>query len=328
MKFLHSHHNIFILTASILVAIIGIFLYLNVAHADEVEPKRPKNPMMRVLLGDALAPTTFTSNGDFVVENEDGNIFFTIPKNGLVNIQYADGLYSTAYNGVIKTAKKPLRVTPVKYRKKITVTNFENRPEWDLSLNDNEFFGSVEVVYSDNSQKALLVNELGIEKYVRGIAEASNTNEPEYLKALLTAARTYSLFHITHPTKHALEPYIVDATPNDQVYKGAGFSRRAPNIRAAQKATVGEIITYDGVGIIAPYFSQTDGRTRSWDEIWGGEQPWSQSVDDPCCTGKTLQGHGVGMSAAGARYFASEEGWEYKKILKYYYSGVEIETSY
>jgi SpoIID/LytB domain protein len=35
----------------------------------------------------------------------------------------------------------------------------------------------------------------------------------------------------------------------------------------------------------------------------------------------------VGLSAEGARYFA-EQGWDWQTILKYYYTGVEIEEGY
>ena len=34
-------------------------------------------------------------------------------------------------------------------------------------------------------------------------------------------------------------------------------------------------------------------------------------------------GHGIGMSQYGANYYA-EKGWDYKKILEHYYTGVEI----
>ncbi len=299
-------------------------------RSDDAHPSvhRPKNPVMRVLLGDALSPTTFTANGKFVIENDNGKVFFTVSKGEQATIKYKNGKYITTYNGKKKTAKRPLRATPVKYKKKITVENFENRPAWNQELNDNVFFGSVELVYSDNSGKAILVNELGIEKYVRGIAEATNNNDMAYLKALMTAARTYAYFHITHPTKHADEPYILNATANDQVYKGAAFTSRAPNIAKAQKKTKNMIIFHKGSPIIAPYFSQSDGRTRAWSEVWNGEYDWAQSVEDPGCDGLSLRGHGVGMSAEGARYFAEEKDWSWKRILRYYYQGVKIKKKY
>jgi peptidoglycan hydrolase-like amidase len=286
------------------------------------------NPTIRIKIGTAADTNLFTANGKFVVENADGDRLFDLTKNDTVTVTYANGVYTAAANGVTVTSDTAIRVTTVKRKKTVEVTSFENRPAWDTSLNDNIFFGTVEVVYSDNSDAVLLVNDLGIERYVRGIAEAGNENDADYLQALLTAARTYAWFNVLHPTKHSAEPYILDNTANDQVYRGAGFTNRAPNIAAAQHATAKQVITYDGDVIIAPYFSQSDGRTRSWSEVWGGSYAWAVSVDDPGCEGNSVSGHGVGLSAAGARYFAETEGWTWQQILQYYYTGVEIETGY
>lgn len=299
---------------------------------DTINVRRPSNPEMRVLLGDAIdngEENQFTANGKFVVEDSEGNILSVFRKKKIARITYEDGLYTLIRpkRGNV-TSELPLRVTPVKMKKKVTALTYENRPGWNEELNDNTFFGSVEVIWSDNSDQLLLVNQLGIEKYIRGIGEAGNENDEDYLQALLTAARTYAYWHILHPSKHADEPYILSATANDQVYIGASFTERAPNIKAAQIATKKKVITYDDDLIIAAYFSQSDGRTRSWDEVWYGEYPWAVSVEDPCCEGSTQLGHGVGLSAVGARYFADEEGWGWKKILKYYYTGVDIVDGY
>lgn len=304
-------------------------------HAQDVESdmqdlvvKRPDDkPVMRVLLGDALQPTKFTSEHAFVVENLNKKIIFHLQPNDIVRIKYRKGYYYAIANGVKIRAKHPLKVRPLMRKHIIEVINFENRPAWNTDLNDNIFYDSVEVVYSENSGKALLVNEIGLEKYISGIAEVSNNNETAYLKALLTAARTYAFYHINHPTKHADEPYILNATEGDQVYRGAGFTQRAPNVVKAQKKTRRKIITYQGEGIIAPYFSRSDGRTRAWSEVWGGSYDWAQSVEDPGCEGEELLGHGVGLSGTGARYFAGQ-GWGWKKILKYYYTDVKLKKLY
>ncbi len=296
-------------------------------EAAQKNPQRVTNPVMEVKIGTAKQKNKFTSNGAFVVETEDGKIKMRLKKYQHVSISYKDGVYSVVRGNKTVTAKKPLRVTPLYPHKKVTVINFENRPAWNENINDNVFFGSMEVVYSENSDETYLVNHIGIERYVRGIGEVTNDQSEVYLKTLLTAARTYALWHIKNPTKYAEEPYILTATDGDQIYKGANFSKRAPNVVAAQKATKTKIVTYNGVGIIAPYFSQSDGRTRAWSEVFGGEYAWAQAVDDPCCTTDTLRGHGVGLSGEGARYFA-DKGWGYKKILKYYYSGVKIKSGY
>jgi peptidoglycan hydrolase-like amidase len=297
--------------------------------AEAIAVHSPRNPEMRVLLGDAASPNILTANGKYVVETDTGEQVLVVKRHKWVKLRYdsATEKYILRRGDRRIESDRPLRVTPVKAYKTVEVITFENRPAWNTELNDNRFFGSVEVVYSTPSGKPLLVNEIGIERYIRGIAEVSNTSPEAYLKALLTAARTYALYNITHPTKHAPEPYILSATDGDQIYRGANFSKRSPNVVAAQKATRRQVVLYDGEPIIAAYFSRSDGRTRSWSEVWGGSYPWAVSVDDPCCDGETLWGHGVGLSGTGARYFA-DLGWGWKKILTYYYTGVTIGDGY
>ena len=65
---------------------------------------------------------------------------------------------------------------------------------------------------------------MGIENYVKGVSEAGNENDTDYLKALYTAARTYAYWHYTYPTKHDEENYTLGVTANDQVYKGYNFT--------------------------------------------------------------------------------------------------------
>lgn len=302
-----------------------------VVHAEEIVTiaiQRPQNPVMRVLVGNALNPTIITARAPFVVETAEQVLLLSVPAEQQVKIAYTKKDLYTITSGDQKIISNvPVRVTPLFLDDIVEIVNLENRPAWNTKLNDNLFYGSLEVVYSTVSDATLLVNEIPIERYVRGIAEVTDDQPTEYLKTLLTAARTYALWNIQHPTKHKGEPYILSATDNDQIYRGAGFSLRAPHAVAAQKATKKRVILYDGEPIIAPYFSNSDGRTRAWSEVWSGDYPWAQSVLDPCCVDKTLYGHGVGLSGEGARYFA-KQGWLWRDILKYYYSGVEIVRGY
>jgi stage II sporulation protein D len=164
--------------------------------------------------------------------------------------------------------------------------------------------------------------------YLRGIAETSNVSPLEFQKALLTAARTYALYHVNRGTKHADEYFHVDAHL-DQVYRGYGQEARSPNIVDGVVQTRGQIVTYDGKLAITPYFSRSDGRTRDWTEVWGGSgYPWLKSVSVPYDVGQTLWGHGVGLSARGALYMASKDNASYQMILKHFYQGIELRPAY
>jgi peptidoglycan hydrolase-like amidase len=119
----------------------------------------------------------------------------------------------------------------------------------------------------------------------------------------------------------------VDAT-YDQVYRGYNFELRASKVAEAVEATRGQVVAYQNVPVITPYFSHSDGRTRSWEEVWAGDpKPWLVSVPDPACAGMDLFGHGVGMSALGAIAMAND-GQTAADILSYYYQGTGLVTLY
>ncbi len=198
--------------------------------------------------------------------------------------------------------------------------------DWDR--NDNMFRTQLELRYTPSTDSVWLINELSLEWYLKGIAETSNVSPSEFQRTLLTTARTYALYHVQRGTKHADEYYTVDAR-YDQVYRGYGHEARTPTISAAVDATRGQIVTYQGRLAITPYFSRSDGRTRGWGEVWGGaaNYPWLVSVPVPQDIGRTLWGHGVGMSATGALDMANE-GKTYMQILTHFYQGTEIRRAY
>ncbi len=87
-------------------------------------------------------------------------------------------------------------------------------------------------------------------------------------------------------------------------------------------------MTFNGAYAITPYFSRSDGRTRNWTEVWGGKgYAWLLSVPVPQDRGRTLWGHGVGMSATGALGMANE-GVLYKEILQHFYTGTSLMRFY
>ncbi len=208
------------------------------------------------------------------------------------------------------------------------IVSYTNRPGWSTTLNDNKFRSIIEIRYAESTSKLWVINELRLEQYLKGIAETSNNSPYEYQKALIIAARTYALYHINRSTKYAAERFTVRATDSDQVYRGYNAEIRLPNVARAVDETRGAIVTYNGTLAITPYYSQSDGRTRSWQEVWaGGPYPWLVGKSDPCCTKLPMLGHGVGMSARGALIMALD-GKIYEEILKYYYTGIELRRRY
>lgn len=204
--------------------------------------------------------------------------------------------------------------------------DFSRPVSWLPGANDNTFRGILELRYAadDPDHEVWIINELPIEMYLRGLAETSDVSPLEFQKALLTAARTYAFYHWKRATKHESLGFHVDSK-YDQVYRGYGAEARSPNIVNGVTATRGQIVTYNGSLAITPYFSRSDGRTRSWGEVWygGSNYPWLVSVSVPQDNGRTLWGHGVGLSASGALGMANE-GSLYDQILKHFYTGIEL----
>lgn len=290
----------------------------------------PNGPLIRVGLYHTEDEVTVTANNSYEVVDGRNVVLGTLSANQVTRASYMPG--SDQYRVVIKgqetISPTYIRFEPVYEGTVFEITSFEDRPKWNPSLNDNLFLGSLELRHNTSKNRTWVINEIRMENYLKGLAESTNYSPQEYQKALLTAARTYATYHYNKGTKHADEYFTVDAT-YDQVYKGYNAQKRLTTVTDAVNATKGQIVTYDGKLAITPYFSHSDGRTRSWDEVWGGSVPWAVSVQEPEGYNKTtLFGHGVGMSAYGAILLAEDYDYTYDQILKYYYIGVELADNY
>lgn len=261
-----------------------------------------------------------TQNGSTVCSLNAGEIL-TVKFDRANKVYKANGPRCTAQSTVQYVAVQSDGLSPLE------LTDISRPVSWLPGANDNKFRGKLELRYAPSTDVVWIINELPIEWYLKGIAETSNSSPQEYQRALLTAARTYAMYHVQRGTKHAAEFYTVDAK-YDQVYRGYGAEIRDANVVTAIDATRGQIVTYAGKLAITPYYSRSDGRTRSWTEVWGGgPYPWLVSVPVPWDQGKTLWGHGVGLSATGALGMAAD-GKTYDQILKHFYTGIELRQIY
>jgi hypothetical protein len=209
----------------------------------------------------------------------------------------------------------------------LEIKNFENRPAWNPSLNDNKYRGVLEV--RENDGELIVINELLLEDYLKGLAENQNTEPYEKMKALVVLARSYALYYMKEDEKFPGKPYNLDDDPEvSQKYLGYGYEVRSQNNAKAVLATRGKVVKYNGELIKTPYFTQSDGQTKSAEEVWGWtDAPYLQSVPDTWCEETELKGHGVGMSACGARGMA-QAGKDYKEIIEYFFKNVVISKVY
>lgn len=212
----------------------------------------------------------------------------------------------------------PVRVVP-RNGAILEVKNFGNQY--------TEYRGNLEFWWVDGRLE--MINVLPLEDYVRGIAEVPNDTPTEKIKTMMILARSYAYYYMTEAEKFPGKPWHLEDSPStSQMYRGYNFEKRAPNVSAGALETRGKILKYNGKTVKPPYFHQSDGRTRSAEEVWGWKDtPFLVSVPDPCCTGRALQGHGVGLSGEGALKMA-REGKMFDEIINYYYRGVAIERAW
>lgn len=261
---------------------------------------------------------------------QNGTTVCTIPQGQTVSDIYdrANHVYKLSGSGCTSQSSGWYVFAAADGISPLEITDYSRPVSWLPGANDNTFRAKLELRYTPATDSVWVINELLIESYLAGMAETSDVSPIEYQKALLTAARTYAMYHVNRGTKHANEYYTVDAHL-DQVYRGYGQEARSPNIVAGVKATRGQIVTYNGALAITPYFSRSDGRTRDWTEVWGGSGfPWLKSVPVQYDVGQTLWGHGVGLSARGALYMASKDNATYDAILVHFYTGTELRRAY
>ncbi|NQV12577.1 hypothetical protein HQ524_04395 [Candidatus Uhrbacteria bacterium] len=283
-----------------------------------------EEPRVRVGIEILEAVAVFTANTDVtVVESEVGYERFVIPAGQVMEVNFNGSKYVFKSGDILHVADSFLRFEGKNEDTVFTISSRDDIRSWNKSLNDNTFRDTLEVRFNNVKDRTWLINELPIEKYLRGIDETSDYAPEEYHKTLYTSARTYATYAWETKTKYAGEHIDMRSSTYDQVYHGYGAETRRPNVVKAVEDTAGQTIQYDGETIIAAYFSRSDGRTRSWKSVWGREVPYAQSVSVPCEVGRVKWGHGVGLSAGGALCMA-DDGSTYDEILKYFYTGVEL----
>ena len=192
----------------------------------------------------------------------------------------------------------------------------------------NRYRGILEVRVGDARDSLWAINEVRTEEYVRGLAETTDAAPPEFHKALSVLARTYVLYHHYNGGRQPHNGFTIRNNANDQLYAGLDYEARVPDFREQSISTKGQVVTYDGKPIAALYFSQSNGHTKSGEEVWRSKRfPYLQAKDDPY-GGGAFAGHGTGMSARGAVGFARKDNWDYRKILTYYFTSVKLEKAY
>ncbi len=308
-----------------------------------VEPltRMAEEPRIRVgIWKDPARGVEFVSDDETYIVYDGETRMGSISPGIRVSMWQTNGVYSFQGGGVNFTTTNYIRLAPETNQHAVfRIPNYERLISYRGKLSFNSYRGAMEYRTTKSGEGIYVINDLLFEDYVAGIAETSNEAHMEYIKALLTAARTYAYYIQNHTTKHDTRFFDVLATTADQLYLGYESEKLMPRVAEAARLTRGVMVTYDTDSnsdtpaeiVITPYFANADSRTRSWIEVWGGaEKPWLVSVGTvyDARDKKALYGHGVGMSGRDASLRAGEKGENFEQLLQYYYTGVGLERMY
>jgi stage II sporulation protein D len=166
-------------------------------------------------------------------------------------------------------------------------------PGSGLRVDGKRYRGAL-VVFLNDRGRLNLVNEVGLEDYLRGVVPRElgpgQYPEIEALKAQAVAARSYTLRNLGG---FAEEGYDVCGTPQCQVYGGMDLEH--PLSDRAVAATAGEVLVWGGQPIEALYSATCGGHTENVEVVFPLKNaPYLRGV--PC------------IEAGGARLHAAPSG--------------------
>ena len=152
-----------------------------------------------------------------------------------------------------------------------------------VRFNDRPYRGRIEV-FTNLRGTLTVVNDLGLEDYVRGVVanELSPGGYPaiEAQKAQAIAARTYAL---KNRGQYMSQGFDMLPTTRSQVYRG--LTSENPLSTRAVDETRGLIATYQGEPINALYTSTCGGRTEDSEKIFNDVLPYLRAHE---CSGETF----------------------------------------
>jgi stage II sporulation protein D len=133
--------------------------------------------------------------------------------------------------------------------------------------------GALEFTTQKGSAALLVVNELPVETYLRGViaAEMPPSAPPDALKAQTIAARSYAL---KNRGRYRSRRYDLSDNTDCQVYGGADAEKPATD--AAVRDTAGLVLVKDGALVLADYYDDCGGITSPGDR----ESDYPPSVRD------------------------------------------------
>ena len=279
-----------------------------------------------------LSDTAFTlsANKNYNIKDSNGNIIAKV--SGSTKVKYDSDSYFKVYNSIDETRIKKEVYFDAADGDNTNLIFDVNRP----SSSYDHYRGKIKIRYTDSSN-IWVINILPLEHYAWGAGETTGTGDADHTRVMSTMFRTYGYWYIKYATKYNQYGFKIKSTSDSQIYWGYDWETNYPNVKKAAQDTRGVIVSYDSDVALTPYSSWSDGKTRSFKEVWGSsDYPWCKSVSDPYGKHPTMNtqalqdagNHMVGLIAHGSLNLATDHDWNWDRILKYYYSGVALNGNY
>jgi stage II sporulation protein D len=190
-----------------------------------------------------------------------------------VNFRYRDnGIEITDENGTLAYGLAEVNIKP-RYGSSF------------VTFNGRAYRGYIKCKYQDSPGNVLVVNEVDIEDYLRGVlpAEIGDRTPDEYeaVKAQAVAARTYAIWRLTD----AENSVRLSPTVADQVYSGLDSEKEF--LSRGIEETRGVIMIYEDRPIAAFYHAVCGGHTAPVEKIWPERKPADYLIgapDDTFCS--------------------------------------------
>ena len=242
-----------------------------------------------------LILTTFTSN---VLSLNVKIALLSDHKSNTIDINVISGAYSILCDNA--------KIFPVdlKVGSAVTLTCFEGKIRMEQGVELIGFFSEIEFIgtkynnvfalknshltkertYEDNlkisinASKLLLINTIGLEKYVAGVVQSEvfgSSNEVEFFKIQAIISRTYCLANLN---RHLHEGCNLCDGVHCQAYKGR--CNEADILRGTFESFSDVVIDTTNRLISIAYHSNSGGMTESAGKVWQKDVPYLQSIID------------------------------------------------
>jgi len=286
-----------------------------------------EEPNIRVGLLKTKDTVKFQSEIDYEIYSGDEMVAI-LPANEIAKISYKKGKYFLTSESLDIEGDNFWRLVPTEEHGVFEFPGCK-RTVSGRKTTYCAYRGTLEFRYSPKSKMPYLINELPLEDYMKGVAETDNNSAQGYIKAILVAARSYAYKNISFDPPTDKRMFDVYATTQDQLYLGYTSEIKMPRVAQFAQETAGEMVTYGSNVVTTPYSTHTNGKTKDWKNSRGeNDRPWLMSVECVYDKYKKYLGHGIGMSTHDALMRATKDDWVYVQLLKYYYSGTEVEKIY